>query len=173
MLMLQAATSGLLKAKNTDIEIIEDNELRNRAVWYHEYEMQIDRRNYQRELLKRQDNDFADTGKRIPIKEYCKVDGKKYEDYFDEWENPIETDIKFIKENVCEDTMKKWIVDFIIGRLTLFHHTAHNIRNMYGGEYATSRMKIALLERISEFYPKYKEECIRQKEELIREIRSA
>lgn len=156
------------KVKNLDIEVLEDQWLRQRTIWYKERSMMIDRRDYQRELYQRREDDLENTGRSKYIREYCEDDGKRYEDYFDEWGYPIETDIKINNESISEETMRKWIVEFIVNELSHFRTFAYNIRNMYGGEYATSRMKIALLERISEFYPKYKEECMRQKVEVIR-----
>jgi len=79
-------------------------------------------------------------------------------------------DIEIHLSNVKEETMQRWIVNYIRHQLTYYDGVLRGFKGNAGIDEASSRFKNALLDQIAKYYPAYKEECERQKVEVIQHM---
>lgn len=140
-----------------DIIVISDDELRKRALENQERLIRDRECSYQRYVRRRKLRDDKQGNINRPLREYCAEDGKYYEDYFDE--NGIPREIEVQLKNVDEETMQRWIVNYIKYQLVHCDLESEDIK-------AEDDYKNKILDQIAECYPAYKKECERQKVEV-------
>lgn len=64
------------------------------------------------------------------------------------------------------DTLNRWVVNFIRHNLVEYDESLYEMKGKVGIEYEYVRYKFAVLDKIAEAYPKYAEECSKQKEKV-------
>lgn len=67
---------------------------------------------------------------------------------------------------IPEDTMSRWVVNYIRHNFTNYDRTLYDMSGKVGALIAYSKYKNAVLQKIAEAYPKYKKECFRQMVDL-------
>lgn len=62
----------------------------------------------------------------------------------------------------CDETIDRWIVNYIRHNLVAYDHFLNEIKGKVGSMDAYPEVKIAILQKIAIAYPQYKEECDKQ-----------
>lgn len=73
-------------------------------------------------------------------------------------------------EVIGEATMARWIVNYIRHNLTKYDKTIYETSGKVGARAAYVKYKTAVLCKIAEIYPKYKEECQKQVNAIVGDI---
>lgn len=153
------------RAGTIEIVVLNDEELRERTLRHQEAIIEGREYAFQAYIERRQERDYWKGERYRSLREYCEEEGKDYDRYFDDNEMP--RDIKVHLSNVKEETMQRWIVNYIRHQLTLYDGVLRGFKGNAGTDEASSRFKNALLDQIAKYYPAYKDECERQKVEVV------
>lgn len=78
--------------------------------------------------------------------------------YYDEWGNPVYRTVR----EADEYTLDRWIVNYIRHNLVDYDEFLYKIFGKVGSIEAYPRIKTAVLKKIANVYPQYKDECERQ-----------
>lgn len=151
------------RAGTIEIIVLDDDELRERTLRHQEAIIEGREYAFQAYIERQQERGYR-RGEYKSLEEYCEEEGKDYNYYF---ENDIPRDIKVHLSNVKEETMQRWIVNYIRHQLTLYDGVLRGFKGNAGTDEASSRFKNALLDQIAKYYPAYKDECERQKVEVV------
>ena len=65
-------------------------------------------------------------------------------------------------KNADEETTQRWIVNYIRHVLIDYDRIAYSLRGKIGGNYGYAALKLSILNKIAEVYPKYAGECEKQ-----------
>ena len=85
-----------------------------------------------------------------------------YEEYNEDYEQTEWQLQEFAFHRPNDDTLKRWCVNYIRHRLTSYNSDLLGLNGKIGKDIAYNYFKKAVLEKIAEAYPKYKDECFRQ-----------
>ena len=85
-----------------------------------------------------------------------------YEEYNEDYEQTEWQLQEFIFHRPNDNTLHRWCVNYIRHRLTSYNTELVGMNGKIGKDIAYNYFKKAVLEKIAEAYPKYKDECFRQ-----------
>lgn len=98
------------------------------------------------------------------IEESCERYGDMDYDY-----DRFSIDPEAYVKNADEETTQRWIVNYIRHELIDYDRIAYSLRGKIGGSYGYVALKLSILNKIAEVYPKYSEECEKQSEGVYEE----
>jgi len=149
------------KAHGINVDILEDDVLRERTL-QHQEERKANEEYRFRDYLERCQRRDERRGYYKELEEYFEDRGADYYRYFDVDGTPLDITVRIADVN--EETMQRWIVNYIRHVLTHYDSELYGFKGKTGKYEASLEFKLAILDRIAECYPRYAAECERQKE---------
>ncbi|MCH4889867.1 hypothetical protein EZV73_19960 [Acidaminobacter sp. JC074] len=73
-------------------------------------------------------------------------------------------------ESADDETKERWAVNFIRHNLTEYEYNLYTMKGKVGKSEGYTKYKHAVLDKIAEYYPEFREECIRQKNHVRHEF---
>lgn len=140
-------------ANNFNIKIIPDDELTEIVLKYNEKRI---KENLHKHM------DFCER----KLSRYCYNGFESYDDIYDDYEDACCEYENFIFHMPNEETLKRWVVNYIRHKLVTYDSTLYDNKGKVGKDEAYPVFKKAVLDRIATLYPKYADECQKQAEAI-------